>query len=228
MKTIAVLSIGQTPRTDIIEDLRDKLPNGYRLTEYGLLDGMNRLEATRKLGYHGDEEKLVTRMGQDKQMIELSGDAVMEQMQACIDRAEKDGADLMLMACTGNFPSYVCHVPLLYPGVSQRKKAIEIAHGAEIGVIIPNAGQKEQIAHWWEDIGAHVTLLETADPFGAIDEIVNAGFRLKAAVAAVLCMDCFGYTGAQQAAVKGATGLETVLPREVLMEDAIRLLNKDL
>lgn len=228
MKTIAVLSIGQTPRVDITEDLKNKLSKGFRLTEYGLLDGMSRKEAVEKLGYRGKGDKLITRMGQDRQMIELSDAAVMQQMQTCIERAEKDGADLMLMACTGDFPDYVCHVPLLFPGVSQRKRAIEIAHGAEIGVIIPNAGQKAQIAQWWKDCGVNVRLLETADPFGDTEEIVNAGHRLKCAGAAVLCMDCFGYTGAQQAAVCQATGLKTVLPREVLMEEAIRLLNKDL
>ena len=49
--------------------------------------------------------------------------------------------------------------------------------------------------------------------------------ELKAAGARVLCLDCFGYTTRQQADVQNATGLETVLPRTVLIEELTALRN---
>ena len=45
MRVVAMLTIGQTPRRDITDDLRQLLPEGVVLREYGALDGLTRAEA---------------------------------------------------------------------------------------------------------------------------------------------------------------------------------------
>ena len=45
MFTIAVITIGQSPRPDITSDLRKLLPEGVCMTEYGALDGLTRQQA---------------------------------------------------------------------------------------------------------------------------------------------------------------------------------------
>ncbi len=219
MKRIAVLTIGQTPRPDITADLQALLP-GVRLTEYGALDCLTREQAQTMLGYPGHGELLVTRMGQDREMIRLDGEKLMVRLQACIDRAEQAGAQALLMACTGKFPAYRHTVPLILPGVCQREETGELAAGRQIGVLIPNEDQREQIAGWWALCGLPQVLVAAADPFGPPEQIVRAAWMLKEQGAQVLCLDCFGYTLAHQAAVMEAAGLETVLPRRVIARQA--------
>ena len=73
MPVIAMLTIGQTPREDIAGDLRQLLPAGWELRQYGALDGLTRAEAEQLCGYEGRGELLVTRMaGDSRQMSELS------------------------------------------------------------------------------------------------------------------------------------------------------------
>lgn len=223
-KTIAILTIGQTPRRDITQDLRRFLPEEIHLTEYGALDGLTAEQAEELFGYRGRGELLITRIGSQGRMITVSGERIMSHMQTCIDRAETDGAQLLLMACTGIFPDYRHRVPLLLPGAGQRVHTLERAAGRPVGVVIPNLSQQGQIARWWKASGAQTTLLEAADPFGASGQVLQAALRLKEAGARVLCLDCFGYTAAQREAVAQATGLETVLPRAVLCQMAQRLL----
>ena len=216
MPVISMLTIGQTPREDIARDLRQLLPDGWELRQYGALDGLTRRQAEAQLGYDGEGELLVTRMAGDGRQIELSAEKIFARLQDCIDRAEADGADLHLMACTGNFPAYTHEKTILYPGECQRRTAL--AQGLPVGVLIPNEAQREQIAGWWAECGASVQL-ETADPFGETEAVQVAVKKLKEQGAGLICLDCFGYTLAHKAAAE-ACGLPAVLPREVLCQMA--------
>ena len=51
MPVISMLTIGQTPREDIARDLRQLLPDGWELRQYGALDGLTRRQAEAQLGY---------------------------------------------------------------------------------------------------------------------------------------------------------------------------------
>ncbi len=216
MPVISMLTIGQTPREDLARDLRQLLPAHWDLRQYGALDGLTRRQAEAELGYDGEGELLVTRMAGDGRQIELSAEKIFARLQDCIDRAEADGADLHLMACTGNFPAYTHEKPILYPGECQRRAAL--AQGLPVGVLIPNEAQREQIAGWWAECGAAVRL-ETADPFGETEAVQTAVKKLKEQGAGLICLDCFGYTLAHKAAAE-ACGLPAVLPREVLCQMA--------
>lgn len=216
MAVISVLTIGQTPRTDITSDLRRLLPETIKLQEYGGLDHLSRAEAEALCGYIGEGELLVTRMAGEREMIRLSADKIFARLQDCITRAEAEGTQVHLMACTGNFPAYVHKRPILYPGVCQRQAALRL--GGPVGVLIPNADQREQIAGWWTECGAPDVKMAVADPFGSVEAVVQAAKELAEQGAQVLCLDCFGFTLEQKLAAERETGLPVVLPREVLCE----------
>ena len=164
-------------------------------------------------------------MGGSGSSLKVDGDSIMGQLQTCICRAQEDGADAALIACTGVFPDYEHQIPLLLPGEAQRKATMNLAGEQLIGVVIPKEHQREQIAGWWRESGARHILFGIADPYEDPKKIVEAALELKAAGARVLCLDCFGYTTRQQADVQKATGLETVLPRTVLIEKLTALRN---
>ena len=218
MQVVAMLTIGQTPRADITGDLRRLLPATVTLREYGALDGLTRAEAEALCGYEGAGELLVTRMAGEREMIRLSADKIFARLQGCIERAEADGAQVHLMACTGNFPPYVHQKRILYPGICQRQAALQL--GGPVGVLIPNEAQRAQILGWWAECGASDVQMAVADPFGPVDGVVMAAKKLAEQGAQVLCLDCFGFTLEQKEAAEQATGLPVVLPREVLCQMA--------
>lgn len=224
--TIAVITIGQAPRPDITQDLKRLLPENFRITEYGALDGLTRQEALSRFGYRGRGELLITRMGGSGQALKVDGDAIMRQLQTCIRRAEADGAHAAMIACTGIFPAYQHKIPLFLPGAAQRSQALRLAGDRPIGVLIPKEDQKEQITQWWRESGADNITFGIADPYGDPDEILRAAKELTAAGAQVLCLDCFGYTVCQQREVEQTTGLVTVLPRKTLIEEIVTRLEE--
>lgn len=165
MFTIAVITIGQSPRPDITSDLRKLLPEGVCMTEYGALDGLTRQQAEEQFGYRGRGELLITRMGGSGSSLKVDGDSIMGQLQTCICRAQEDGADAALIACTGVFPDYEHQIPLLLPGEAQRKATMNLAGEQLMGVVIPKEHQREQIAGWWRESGARHILFGIADPY---------------------------------------------------------------
>ena len=42
--TLATITIGQTPRTDVVPAMRRILPDDVRIVEYGALDGLTRMK----------------------------------------------------------------------------------------------------------------------------------------------------------------------------------------
>lgn len=223
MKTVAYLTIGQTPRADVCDELRQLLPESVCLREYGVLDGLTAQEAKALFGYRGEGELLVSRLGTGE-LVELSGEAVFHGLQTCIDRAEAQGADVLLVGCTGIFPVYRHRAPLLFPGALQRKATLERAKGISIGVLAPLREQLAEIAGWWRADGAPEVMLEAADPFGDVGDMAAAALRLRQRGAGILCMDCFGYSRQARDAAEKACGLEIVLPREILAQEALRAL----
>ncbi len=222
MRVVAMLTIGQTPRRDITDDLRQLLPETVILREYGALDGLSRRAAETLCGYDGAGELLVTRMAGERDMIRLSADKVFARLQACIARAEAEGAQVHLMACTGNFPEYASKKRILYPGICQREAALRL--GGPVGVLIPNEAQRTQIAGWWAECGAPDVKIAVADPFGSAEAVEAAAKKLLEQGAQVLCLDCFGFTLEQKQAAEQVTGLPAVLPREVLCQMAKEIL----
>lgn len=217
--TIAVITIGQAPRPDITQDLKGLLPAEFRMMEYGALDGLDREQAEARFGYRGSGELLITRLGGVGRALKVDGEAIMRQLQTCIHRAEADGAHAALIACTGVFPKYEHSIPLFLPGEAQRRHTLSLAGNQLIGVVIPKEDQKVQITQWWQNSGADNILFGISDPYEEPENIFRTALRLKEAGAKVLCLDCFGYTTDQQKMVETQTGLPTVLPRSVLIND---------
>ncbi len=224
MKPIAILTIGQTPRSDICEDFRILLPPDIALTEFGVCDGLNERSIEERFGYRDTGGLLITRL-RNGALVKLSEEAVLRGMQDCIARAEAAGALLQLVACTGVFPAYHHSRPLLFLGSLHRKSTISQAQDAPIGVLVPVADQCEQIASWWHAEGVQAPLLEVADPFGSIGGIVAAAMRLRAQGVRVLCMDCFGYSLRARDSVAQESKMRIILPREELIRKAVCMLD---
>lgn len=225
MYTIAIITIGQSPRVDISQDLKTLFPKCFQFIEYGALDGLTLHEVKHCFGYQGKGDLLITRIVGEGQAVSVDSEKIMHRIQICIDQAEADGAHAILIACTGVFTKYKHKVPLFLPGESQRKWTIEQARGEMIGVVVPQREQQNQIEEWWRNSGTNNTLFGSADPYGNPQQIIEVSQNLKDAGAKILCLDCFGYTLAHQAAVEQAVGLTTVIPRAVLFGEMLRSLS---
>ena len=66
-KKLAVITIGQSPRVDMTDDVRSRLPQDIEMVEYGALDPYTLQEVTERFRPLPGDEVLVSRMRDGRQ-----------------------------------------------------------------------------------------------------------------------------------------------------------------
>lgn len=213
-KNIAAITIGQSPRSDMTADIFTRMPADLQIVEYGALDPFTAEEVAQRFAPRPGDEVLVSRM-RDGSQARLSGEAVTGLLQACIDRAEAEGAAGTLLLCTGEFPAFRHTAPLLTPLTLLHATARLLADGSKVAVMIPDAEQVQPSIERWAESGMEIEIVQ-ASPYLNIAEVEAAAARLCGCGAALLCMDCMGYTLEMKRLAATASGLPVLLPRTLM------------
>jgi protein AroM len=211
---VAAITIGQSPRTDMTEDSFARLPADLEIIEYGALDPFTREEAIQSFGPGPGDEVLVSRL-RDGSQIRLGDKAVTGLLQAAINRAEQEGAAATLLLCTGEFPAFQHSKPLITPMPLLHATARILADGRRIAVLLPDPAQVEPAVRRWRESGLEA-LAVAASPYEDIARVEAAAASLRGCGAALLCMDCMGYTVAMKGLAARASGLPALLPRTLM------------
>jgi hypothetical protein len=153
---VAAISIGQTPRPDLLEPiLRHLPPDRASIIEIGALDGL----AVADLPTPTDDGyPLGTRLRDGTRVI--VDEAFLEPLvQSAIDSAEDGGASASILLCAGGFASLTATRPLVRPfelaATTLRSMGIE-----RIVVIVPTADQIEPVRRKWTAAGFEPVLLD--------------------------------------------------------------------
>lgn len=220
---VAGITVGQSPRVDMTGDMRARLAPGLELREYGALDGLNRARIEAELAPAEGDEVLVSRMV-DGSSVTFSGSKVVPLVQACIDRAEADGARAAVVLCTGAFPQLRCGIPLVFPQPLFHSVARALAGDRTVALMVPEATQVDQARAWWGESGVRVGRIASANPYEGIEGIRRAAQGLQGCGDAFLCLDCMGFSCAMRDAAREASGLDVLLPRTLVASTLSELL----
>lgn len=213
-RTVAAITIGQSPRADMTEEIFVRFPSDLAVVEYGVLDAYSFEEAQSRFAPEPHENVLVSRM-RDGSQIRLAEEKIIAPLQACIEKAEDDGAAAVLLLCTGEFPSFRHRVPLIAPMPLLHSTAKILADGKKIAIMVPDLDQAESAAERWRESGLEAQIV-CASPYLDIGEIDRAAAPLRDSGASFLVMDCIGYTAQMKKLAGQASGLPVLLPRTLM------------
>lgn len=211
-KKIGAVTIGQSPRVDVVPEISGLLGN-VELEQGGALDGLSYDEIL-ALAPVGDDYVLVTRLA-DGRSVKIAEKHILKRLQAQIDRLVAEGAEGVLMLCSGEFPPFSCQKPVLYPQQLLNNFVCTVACGKKLGVITPDADQVPQVTKRWTATGIGAVSAVPGSPYGDEANIWRAAEALKAWGAEFVVMDCIGYTQRMKAEVARITGVPVILPRTV-------------
>jgi hypothetical protein len=141
MKKIGIITIGQSPRPDILPDMMMILGEGYEVIEAGALDDYS-LEEIQKLDLGKGEHLLVTRM-RDGTEVMVSEEFVEPIIQQRITEVEKEGVDVILLLCTGRFPEFEAKSLIVKPSEIMKGAVNAALRKGRLGIVLPG---KKQIA----------------------------------------------------------------------------------
>jgi protein AroM len=207
---IAAVTIGQSPRPDILGEIALFAP-GATWIETGVLDGLDEA-AVAALAPQEADTPLVTRAF--GRTVLVGEHAIAGAVRRAIrDAASK--ADAVILLCSGPFDALgnvESRVPTVVPGRVFDAVLMAVAGPSRLVVMVPHEGQADAQRRKWNRAGIPVSVLY-APPYANAD---FATFGRRAAECGdLVAMDCIGYSLAQRTAVAAASGLPTVLARSV-------------
>lgn len=193
MHALTFLTIGQAPRPDLSQGIEAHLPATTRIRHAGVLDGLPRAETEARFGAVPGRATLLSRLA-DGSSVTLDAEAVRAALQPRIDRVEAEGADVVVLLCTGEFPGLrTRRARLVEPDVLVTGYVATVLRGSEVGIVVPLPEQVTEAREKWRAV-APAARYTTASPYADDYLALSAAARNHVeAGATALMLDCMGF-----------------------------------
>lgn len=213
-RKLGAITIGQSPRDDVIPEMSQILGEDIEIIEAGALDGLTKEEISR-FAPDEDDYILVSKLN-DGTSVKFAEKHILPRLQNCIEKLEKEGAELILFICTGAFPDiFKSNKLIVYPQQILHGLVPELVGKGKLGIITPDRDQIGQSKSKWAETGIKVEVV-AGSPYGNEEELIDAAMALKEMDVDLIVMDCIGYDMAMKKKVVEITTKPVVLARTIV------------
>jgi len=189
MKKIGMLTIGQSPRDDILPGIKEILGKNVEIIEAGALDGKT-MEDVKKIPLRMEDYILVSRM-RDGTEIKITKKYILPLMQEKLDWLEAQGIRLTVVMCTGNFPQFKSKGLVVTPKEILKGVLEGSLKEGRLGVVYPTAEQIPIGEKEWSRPSVKV-YSDTVSPYDPKD-VEGLCNRLAAQNLDLILLNCFGF-----------------------------------
>ncbi|MCP4395783.1 MAG: AroM family protein [bacterium] len=212
---IGAITIGQSPRTDVIPEIQQLIEFDIEFVEIGALDGLT-LDEVETLAPKTGDYVLHTRM-KDGSAVTIGKEAILPRMQACVDTLTQQGVEFIALLCTGKFPEFDSPVLLLEPQKITDTLITALAGTQhKIGIITPLAEQVEQAAAQLQGMRENIVAVHASPYTPAFqDELARAASILREKNIRLSVLHCIGYTLEMKKQIKELTEKPVILARSL-------------
>jgi DNA-binding CsgD family transcriptional regulator len=206
---VAFVTVGQSPRDDVVPELLAHIGRPVDAVEFGALDGLG-AEAIAALAPAPGEPSLSTRA--NGASVVVSKPQIIGRVNRILARIERLGFDLTVLLSTGYFDGLAPRGALI-----EAERVIQTAidsvamTGQTVGIVMPLARQiDEYAARRWADVRlrlSHAPCEDSPQLAAAARELRDCDLILLHSIA---------YTEGQRATVAALTGRPVVLARRVV------------
>lgn len=212
---VGLITIGQSPRVDVVPDMAEIIGPGVEIREAGALDGLDRAAFTTLAPREGDEI-LVTRL-RDGASVFVAKRHIVARVQEKIAALEREGAALTALLCTGAFPRLRASRPLIQPQPVLLGVLRGMSWPGRLGVLTPSVPHVPQTEARWGAAGFDPVVVplspyEEEDPAA----LVRAADALRAAGVGLVVMDCIGFRRKIRNELQGLTGAPVLVANLLL------------
>jgi len=219
---VGALTIGQSPRVDIIPEIQSVLGASIEIVERGVLDGLE-LEAVKKMSPRTDDDTLVTRM-RDGTEVKVAKAHLMERMRHCISEFQTEPVEMIMLLCTGEFPAVSSKKILVRPDRIIRHVVQALLNEGRLGLVVPSPEQIPQLKKKWEKI-AHQVVAKSVSPYtGTDEEMTDVAKKLASEDVDLVVLDCMGFDTKTRSLFKAITQKPVLLPRTVMARIVLEMI----
>jgi protein AroM len=190
MHKIGTITVGQSPRDDIVPDMKRILGTSFEIIECGALDGLSPREIQQLAP--GDADHIVVSRIRDGTAVTLAKKHVSHRLQLCIDQLEKRNVELIALLGTASFPELKSTELIIQPANVLQRIVTSIIETGRIGVVTPLKKQCERTRRKWEHLQVDV-VVDYALPYASEDQIIAVTRRLVKENVDLIVLDCIGF-----------------------------------
>ena len=221
-RSIGIITIGQTPRVDMIPSIERFLPPNTKIIEKGALDGKSSYELLKLVPEEG-QTTLISRLRDGGSAI-MAKEKILPIIQQLIDELNEEGVAFIIIACTGKFPKFNSSVPVIYPDYLLNFIVKGLFREGSIGVIVPLQSQVESIMSKWGE-GGFKSIAECCSPYDFDEsQLIEVVERLNKESIHTIVLDCMGYTEEMKTIVRNHTSKPVILSRNMIYNVAMELI----
>ena len=207
---VGLITIGQSPRVDVVPDMAKVIGPGVEIREAGALDGLDRAQINALAPGAGDEI-LVTRLC-DGSPVFVAKRHVTARVQTKVTELERGGATLTALLCTGAFPRLAASRPFIQPQPVLLGVLRGMSWPGRLGVLTPSLPHVPQTDRRWRTDGFDPVVVplspyEEEDPAA----VARAAESLREAGAGLVVMDCMGFRRKTRDELQSLTGAPVLL-----------------
>jgi len=212
-RSVGLITIGQAPRVDMVPEMTEWL-GPVRTIERGALDGMTP-DGIAAFYPSPDDYALITRLS-DGSSATIAERHILPRIQTAITDLEAEGAETVVLLCTGEFPPFEHERPLLTAERLIVDGVRAIAAGSRVGVICPLPEQEHLTREKWASLSDDLHVASGSPYDEDTDDLREAARRLGKIMVDYVVLDCMGYTQEMKDAVRKEAGVPVLLARSVV------------
>ncbi|MFM2481890.1 AroM family protein [Celerinatantimonas sp. YJH-8] len=219
---LGIVTIGQSPRTDLHQDLHTLLGNSIELMEIGALDGLDLKTITTRYPIQGKTDVLVSRM-RDGAQVTISESDLEPLLINAIHSMQQRQPEVLVVLCTGELPDIAAtHGPVIQPKDVVRHffAGLNLQH---LAVMSPESAQITNTRNRWQKAGFQCDC-SYGSPYQEEAARYQASQELKNSAADIIYLDCMGYTLAQARQIAQWSGKTVVTARQIIFKTVETLL----
>lgn len=212
MKKIGMLTIGQSPRVDLIPRLLKIMGDNFEIVEAGALDDLT-IDEVKKIDLKLEDYILVSRMRDGKE-IKITKKFVIPRMQKQLDKIEAQGVRLTVVMCTGKFPQFKSKGLVVTPSEILKGIVEGSLKSGKLAVVYPTVEQKGYAKKDFSKPELEV-YADTVSPYEPkdVDGLIK---RLVREAPDLIFLNCFGFPLDLKHKVKEATGKPVIHSSSVI------------
>lgn len=225
MRRIGAVTIGESPRIDVIPELKHYLPSDVEIIQAGVLDGLSSDEICNlEPSSETDGPILVSRLCCGN-WVKMAENKILPLVQDRINQLVMQNVQLIVMLCTGHFPEdFDCTVPIIFPQKVLYGVVSAIAN--KVGIVSPDSSQVNETRKRWTEILPDV-IVGSSNPYSGAKEIEKLGHLFAENNVELCVLDCIGYDLNMKKRMELASGLPVVLPRTLVARIVSEILVDD-
>ncbi len=203
MTRIGMLSIGQSPRHDILPPIKEILGSEHEILEAGALDEITKEEIA-ELRFRPDDYLLVSRL-RDGTEVKIHKRFILPRLQQKIHELEERGSKITVIMCTGIFPAFESKRLVITPQEILKGVIDSTLKKGKLTIVYP----AEEQMHRAETVYGRDGITVFADhlsPYESNVDIEELSNRIKIIDPDLIFLNCFGYSQNVKKVIAQITG----------------------